>query len=124
MASYNAGNAHARDGHLALARTAYQTALGLQPNFPRATHNLNLITAAEYRPPLIPEQTQPQSGADSINPSTTHDGFSATDNASPPRTHAIAVTELDRENTSLLLQRRFLQRDTLDHVGRNQDKPW
>lgn len=124
MASYNIGNAHARAGHLALARIAYQTALELQPNFSRATHNLNLITEAEYRASLTPDQAQPKSGADPINPYTTHDGLSATDNATPPRTNTIAVTELDRENTSLLLQRRFLKRDTLDHVGRNQDKPW
>lgn len=124
QALYNAGNAYARAGQLDQARVAYQRALGVQPNFSRATHNLNLVTEAENRPPPISEGDSLNEGNHLTQPASMPDGFTASDETFTSHNSDVAVTELDRENTSLLLQRRFLQRDALDRVGRNEDKPW
>jgi Ca-activated chloride channel homolog len=40
---YNRGNALAKSGQLEEARKAYQTALDIQPDFPQAQHNLDVI---------------------------------------------------------------------------------
>lgn len=128
VASYNLGNAYARANQFTPARRAYQAALRLQPNFPRATQNLNLITELERIPgPAAPSQTgssQPPADANAARPISTPDGNSASntpDSTSAPNVQATALTQ---ENTALLLQRRFLQRDALDQLSRSEDKPW
>lgn len=129
MASYNLGNAYARANRFTQARDAYRTALRLQPNFPRATRNLNLVTEWERIPaPAIPAQgstSPPPTGANTARPVSSQDGTTESNTTdSTTATSSIQATALTQENTALLLQRRFLQRDALDQLSRSEDKPW
>lgn len=109
-AYYNAGNALVQLDRLSDAVQRYRAALSLQPNYPRAAQNLNLVSAQQR----LQWERQRAGAQTASRASPTNDGDTASDGASVKRDNSAATPSSPNAGGTLSSQTSTLTNTTVN----------
>ncbi|NOY72748.1 MAG: VWA domain-containing protein [Gammaproteobacteria bacterium] len=136
-AHYNLGNALTQMKKTKSAVMAYKQALRFQPNYPRATFNLNLVERIQHLPAT---QDKKQTDTHMQQQTPTRTEQNETGHRPSKNEDNKTTAQIKQEKQSLqtgefqgayipeklekLLQKRYLRRDQIDGLSKAETKPW
>ncbi len=136
-ASYNLGNALTQMKQVNNAVTAYKQALQFQPNYPRASFNLNLVNQIQLTSlpqdkkqtdAIMPQQIQTLTESNEAGHRFSKNESSKTTTQVKRAPQSLQTSE--RQGTYIpdkldkLLQKRYRRRDQIDTLSKTETKPW
>ncbi len=136
-ASYNLGNVLTQMKQTKSAIAAYKKALHFQPNYPRATFNLNLVEQIQLSSLTqdkkqtdtpMPQQTPTRTEQNETGHRLSNKEDNKTTTQIKQQQQSLQTGELQGvyipEQLEKLLQKRYLRRDQIDGLSKAETKPW